>query len=399
MNLNILFIDDEPEILSGYKRMLYSMKKEWNQFFCASGSEAFEVLQKEKIDVVISDLRMPQMNGIEVLTKVKSLYPDVIRLVLSGQQNDIQAIQSTGVAHQFLSKPCDAELLKRTIDHAMNLRTLVGNESVRKIINGIGDLPLLPDLYIEIESELSKREVSIDRVLKLISNDIPLVAKMMQIVNSSFFGLKNTINNLDQALNFLGINMIKSIIVHYYVFSNRKSSLAYTKYCEKIGSHSIKVASIAKEIAFKETGDKLIVNFSFMAGILHDLGKIILYNIGDYETKVNYLCQSERIPNHIAEYELYGFTHAEVGAYLLGIWGLSDRIVEAVACHHNPSKLNENRFTAVSAVHIANIIEKKTSELTDDIGIDKMKYLLKEIDYEYFDGLGTKYKIIDYIKR
>ncbi|MBC8317540.1 MAG: response regulator [Desulfobulbaceae bacterium] len=111
----ILFVDDEPNILVGLRRMLRSLRKEIDMEFAESGKEALQVMSKASFDVVVSDMRMPGMDGAELLTEVRRLYPDTIRIILSGYAAAEAIMRTETIVHQFLHKPCEPQNIKDTL--------------------------------------------------------------------------------------------------------------------------------------------------------------------------------------------------------------------------------------------------------------------------------------------
>src|SRR5262249_34954838 len=107
----ILFVDDEPQVLEGLQRILYPLPREWKMEFVASGNEALKRLGETEFDVLVTDVRMPEMSGIELLAEVVERYPQVIRMVLSGTVDQDLTLRSAALAHQYLVKPCDAQAL------------------------------------------------------------------------------------------------------------------------------------------------------------------------------------------------------------------------------------------------------------------------------------------------
>ncbi len=246
--LKILFVDDEINVILGLKRMLRTLKNEWNFFFAQSGFEALEIMKDNEINVVVSDMRMPEMNGAEFLLKVKELYPATIRIILSGQSNKTLALESTRVAHRFISKPAEPEVLKQTILESYNLYKSLNNEVLRSVINGINRLPSLPKTYIEIEKELSKVDFSLQKITQIVSNDMIMSAKLLQIINSAFFGLPQNILSLGQAVNLLGATTIKSLILYIQVFKTIEDNKKFETLLKQIWEHSLRVANNAKSI-------------------------------------------------------------------------------------------------------------------------------------------------------
>lgn len=189
MKIGILFVDDEPNVLRSIRRMLHGLRQEWDMKFVESGHEALSLLAKEAFEVIITDMRMPQMDGAQLLTEVKKQYPHMVRIVLSGHTDKDMILKSVQQAHQYLSKPCDAETLKSTISRTRARRSLLSQESLKRIVSKIDVLPSLPSLYAEIINELQSSDLSIQKIGQIISKDLGMTAKVLQMVNSAFFGI------------------------------------------------------------------------------------------------------------------------------------------------------------------------------------------------------------------
>jgi putative nucleotidyltransferase with HDIG domain len=385
MNINVLFVDDEPDVINGLKRMLFSMKREWGMFFALSGAEALEIMEKYKIDVVVSDMRMPGMDGTELLNITKQKHPEILRIILSGYQDEIKILRSTLTAHQFLLKPCNAQTIKETIEKTFSFRAKLENQKLIDIINGIGELPSIPELYLKVEEEIAKPDFSFEKVKKIISGDPAMTAKILQTVNSGFFGLPRRVTDLLHALSFMGVNTIKSIVLYLQTFSDNSIPPKYKGFCQKLGEHSLKVAQIAKIITSIEKMEKNIVEDAFTSGILHDIGKLILLKLPDFYDKQHELIEKNKISYEEAEEAIIGINHQSIGAYLLGICGLPDLIIDAVAYHHEPMKANNKSFSVLTAIHVANAFEEFHEK-----EFDENKFLL---DLKYLEYINLKYKL------
>ncbi|MDQ1266529.1 MAG: hypothetical protein QG635_1681 [Bacteroidota bacterium] len=363
MKLNILFVEDElHQVTSEIRRMVYS-RPEWRPHMVENGKTALQyITQHSGIDVVISDMRMPEMDGITLLGKVRDNYPNMIRIIISDYSDKDKMIRSATVAHQILSKPYDAQVLIRKIERIYTIREYLHNEKLLKITTGVGVLPSLPSLYIKLDKELHSENFSLKKIAEIISEDIATTAKILQLVNSAFFGLSRKITNIEQAVTFLGLNIIRSFVLYINLFSSVKIPKEYLFFLEDLWNHSLKVANIAKEI-FKQHSDPDTAADSddaFIAGILHDIGQLVLMSsVPDYSEKILNLMVTRKMTYTEAEYESLGTSHAEVGGYLLGLWYLPYNIVEAVTYHHNPSKAPDSgTFSILSSVHLANALEK-----------------------------------------
>lgn len=383
--INILFVDDEPNILDGLKRMLRPMRREWEMRFALGGEEALNVLAEKEIDVVVSDMKMPGIDGARLLHEVKTNYPQIVRIILSGYSEKEMVIKSVGTAHQYLSKPCDAEVLKKVVSHTCQLRDLLTDEKLRRLVSKLNSIPSLPTLYNELMKELENDDPNMRKIGQIVTQDIGMTVKILQIVNSSFFGLRRTISDANQAINYLGLDLMSSLALGIGVFSQFEGKNQTSATLSKLWNQSIVVANLAKAIAKDQNPE--IANDAFTAGLLHEIGKVVLaVNLPEEVEKVEELKTGENLSEPEAERRIFQTTHAEIGAYLLGLWGLPHRVVEAVAFHHNPTTYPTNVFTPLTALYIANVFYYHGNE---DIFAEPEKYF----DVEYLERTGVKDKI------
>ncbi|MCD9187044.1 MAG: HDOD domain-containing protein [Pyrinomonadaceae bacterium] len=382
--INILFVDDEPKILQGLQRMLRPMRDEWQMWFANSGEESLGLLEEQNIEVVVSDMRMPRMDGAQLLTEVRSKYPQIIRIILSGYSEKEMVMKSVGAAHQYLSKPCDAEILKHTIESVRSLQSILNNDVLRRLVAQMPHVPSLPDLYFALKDELKNPEPSTQKVAEIIKKDIGMTVKILQIVNSAFFSSRRTISDTKEAINYLGLDTINSLTLGLAVISQFEGQQISGIRFADVWSHSTNVGAIANKIA--RSVNSQVATDAFTAGLLHDIGEVILAaNLPEQFARVNELQVQENISKAEAEREIFDATHADVGAYLLGIWGLPKNVVEAVAYHHCPREALNNSFSALTAVHAANAINKYTSSQNPEMSEP-------EFDHEYLTTLGLAEK-------
>lgn len=366
MKRRILFVDDEPRVLEGLRRMLRSMRKEWEIDFSCSAPEALKVLEEKRVSIVVSDMRMPGMDGAEFLTEVMERYPYIARLALSGQADQATVLRTVRRVHQYLSKPCDAEQLRATIKRLCDLRDLLTDGNLQELVKGLKTVPSLPTLYHRVVEELRKESPSIKRVDQIISQDVGMTVKILQMVNSAFFGLRRRVSNPGHAVSLLGLDTVKNLVLSIHVFSSIEDCDMPSGAMDRLWSHSMRVGMLARVIAKEEQASTDICDDALGAGMLHDLGKLILMtNRRDEYVKVWKLCKEEGQSAAEAEREVFGATHAELGAYLLGLWGLVDQVVEAVAFHHVPVGDAATGFSPLAAVHAANAIEHELTTGTD----------------------------------
>lgn len=362
----ILFVDDEPKVLQGIVRMLRSMREEWEVDTAESGEEALHKLEQSPADVLVSDMRMPGMDGAQLLTEVMKRHPQIIRIVLSGQSDQDTVMRSIGPTHQYLSKPCDTDTLKRTIQRAYQLRGLLADPGLRQLVSQMQSIPSMPALYTEVLHELQSPDPDLDKVGWIISRDMGMTGKILHLVNSAFFGFYSSVSNPTRAITILGLDKVRSLVLSIHIFSQFDQTRLSNFQVDALWRHSLRVGQTAKEIAFKFSPDKVLSEEAFMAGLLHDAGILVLMaNRPDDYARVLSLQQQGDDSLEAIEHSIFGASHAEIGAYLFGLWGLADPILEAVAYHHHPEACLNSNFSALSAVHIADQLDATNVRETD----------------------------------
>ncbi len=359
----VLFVDDEPNLLDGLKRMLRPMRHEWSMTFVTSGEEALKLLEQTPFDVVVSDMRMPGMDGAQLLNEVQRRYPQIVRIVLSGHADREMIYQSIGATHQYLAKPCEADALKATITRACALRTLLANDALRALVTGMRTIPTQPSLYLEIKQEVESASSSLKTVAAIVSKDMGMTAKILQLVNSAYFGVRGRVSTPEQAVNLLGLDTIQSLVLTVHIFSGFSPLDGSLFRMDRVWAESLATGTLARAIAKAEGMPALTVDQSFTAGLLHDIGILVLAaNMFDrYNAMLKAACE-QQVPFWELEQQEFQANHGEIGAYLLGLWGLNDPIVEAVAFHHRPSACEGATFGPLTAVHVANSLQQELAQ-------------------------------------
>ena len=383
----ILFVDDDPLVLKGLQRTLRKMRKVWDISFATGPEEALAILDQNHTDVIISDMKMPEMDGSQLLAEVKRRHPHIVRLILSGHVEQETTLHSIQFAHQCLSKPCDVELLKQTLAKLFALRDILSDDSIKKIVSQIESLPSLPSIYTEIMAEMQSDDPSIKNLGAIIGRDVSMTAKILQVVNSVFFGLPQKISNPQQAVILLGLEAIKALVLTIKIFSEFSQKKYAWFNINAIFNHSISVSTHAKVIVKSEKMDQDLINYSLMAGLLHDLGKLILAtNFKNTYRQVQAESQNSGHPLWELEREAFGTSHAEIGAYLMGLWNMESPIIEAIAFHHCPAKSMTSQMGLLAAVHVANGLDHEQDQAEDS----KMAL---QVDNKYLDRLGLSNRI------
>ncbi len=384
---NILFVDDDQDIIKGLQRMLHHLRHEWDMVFTGNAADALLELQKKKFDVIVTDCRMSGMSGIDLLSEVKNIYPQIVRIMLSGETDKDILMKAVRVVHQFVAKPCDADLLKKTIYRTCMMKELLTDGPLLKALSGIESLPVVPSLYAAITKELKATDTSLKKVGEIIANDIAMTAKVLQLVNSAYFGLPTHIQNPETAVIMLGLETIQSLILHFEMFSKFNIKKEFNQFLEKLKDHNLAVGDLSRQIAENLKFDAVSKDQAFMAGLLHDCGQLVLLaNFPDKYEKVLQLYNNSDTPLIACEKEIFNITHAEAGAYLMGIWGLPAPIVEAIHFHHTPSKNIGTDLGPLTAVHIANVIHANKYE-------EESSRIKSTLDEDYLNSLGLSHKV------
>ncbi len=383
----ILFVDDDPLVLDTLRLTVRVLNREWEACFAASGEEALELLARTSCDVVVSDLRMPEMSGAQLLNEVMRLYPGTVRMILSGYAEQEMVLRCVGTAHQFLTKPLALPALKKLLDRVTTLRKRLHAEEIRRLVGQKGSLPSIPKVYFEIQNALAEPNCSVERIGQIVATDAGLTTKLLQLVNSAFFGIAHEVSNAEEATMLLGTGTIRSLALTLNLFSAFKTAPVENFSLEQIWAHSLRVARLAKRIVTLEGGDDNLADQAFTAGLLHDVGKLLLSD----NPSVHYLelvvrSRKENRPLLERETQAFQTNHAEVGAYLLDLWGLPLPLVEAVAWHHTPLEAGAPVFNALTAVHAANVLEQQTSPHAPNAA-------LSQLDQPYLQQLKLENRV------
>jgi putative nucleotidyltransferase with HDIG domain len=362
VRMRILFVDDEEMVLRMLRMAVASMQGQWQAAFVTSGREALELLAKETFDMVVSDMRMPGMNGAQLLNEVFRLYPGTFRVILTGFVEQEKVMEAIGTAHQFLAKPFQLEHLKELLHRAGSLKQRLRSQQTRIVIARTGCVPSVPDVYFKILDALQAPDCPVERIGEIAATDPGLTSKILQLVNSAFFGFASQISSANEAVMLLGTGTIRSLALTCRLFSAFKVEASRDFSVEQVWTHSMRVARTAEHISRLEHANCAVVEQAFTAGLLHDMGKLILANSlsAEYLALVSKSIRERRALSEL-ENEALNTTHAEVGACLLQLWGLPTALVEAVLWHEQPANAHIDGFSPVLAVHVANVLDHEAN--------------------------------------
>ena len=373
----VLFVDDEIRILDGLRRMLYPLRDRCQMEFVTSAADGLSALARIQFDVIVTDARMPGMDGTEFLREAMKRQPEAIRIVLSGQSERESMLKSVATAHQYLSKPCDAECLKRTIESAFALRDRMFDPTLQRLVSSIETLPSSPTACLKLTAILKQATPSIEEAVRIIESDPAMTAKTLQAVYSSASGRSRNISTVAEAVAHIGVEVLRTLALSTGVFRAFEESTVPSFSIERFCTHSMATASLAHSLLAGKNASQLVLKSTFSAGALHDIGKLALATTrsAEYEETLR-LASAKNITLWEAEREYFHTTHAEVGAYLLWLWAFPQSIVEAVGFHHEPSRCLPVEMGALAAVHAGNTLEQeRRAEPGEAISSMDLEYL------------------------
>jgi putative nucleotidyltransferase with HDIG domain len=358
--IRLMFVDDDPIVLKGLEQRFKRLSERWEMRFVTSGQEALAELDKQPCDVIVSDVRMPGMDGYELLRNVRELHPHMARLILTGTATHEAQSMIKPVAHQVLSKPCEPDALMRAVERCHALTKRLNVNSVREAIANVKKLPALPKLYFDLVKELENPDGDAGTVGKIIERDVAMTARVLQVANSAYFAPGRRLRNIREAVTFLGILPLRTLTLALEMFRAMSDVATPGFSLQKLQSHSLRVAEIASGLV-RDPEER---QTAFAAGMLHDIGKMVMaVGMPERYVEMRVRCTVQKDTELAAELAVFGCTHAEIGAHVLSQWGLPTPLVEAVAFHHAPAMLAPARFGAVGAVHVANALAHEEEEL------------------------------------
>ena len=352
----ILFVDDEPAILEGLQDLLRSLRHRWDMSFICGGQAAIATMNDTDYDVVVSDIRMPGVGGVDVLGYAKIHRPQTIRIALTGYADAQSTVEISRLAHRYLRKPCSIDDLDEVISRDCGLIEAFDNVVVKELVGATGRLSAEKSVHQALIDALDGGNGSIDEVTKIVEQDLALTAKVLQLVNSSFFRRQRSITSANEAVVYLGADVLKQLVLANMMFEMTQDIPNVAGFNPiSLQRHCVLTSAIAQEL----TADSGLSKIAFTAGLLHDVGKLIIAQersdliptlVGNSDGLVNSWVNAE------SERDILGCTHAEVGGCFLNLWGLPTPIVEAVTFHDDPSSIFTRKLNAIDLVHISNYL-------------------------------------------
>lgn len=344
MSISLLFVDDDQDILDGFEHRFHPVRQFWKARFATSAEQALALLAEAPVDVLVTDMRMPGMDGARLLDEVSARWPGTIRIMLSGEIGRDGMLRATHSAHQVLAKPCDIDLLKNKVSQAMRLRQCLNQPALIEAVNRLGTLPALPEISQQLQQLIDGGEASIADVASLIEQDAGMTARLMQLANAANFVGQPGVQHVQEAVMRLGLELVSSLIVTQALYLQVQPGSPLHDALSQCQGAAVRTARLASELADPADLKQTV----FAVAMLRSVGELALMQIGG-ETPVT--------------------VHPVLlSGYLLSLWGFPLDQVAAVTFSHLPMLGNPGPDDAATVVHVANALQRHLDRsLTDPL--------------------------------
>jgi HD-like signal output (HDOD) protein/CheY-like chemotaxis protein len=374
----VLLVDAAPATLGQLQHGVRQQRSQWQTVVADSGPAALASLARERFDAIVSDIGMPEIDGAPLLAQVRERHPNVVRLCLSDTVEGEQFLRAEPVTHQFLSKPCNVEILCDMVERICALRDTLQQPAIHALVGNLTALPATPQTFQALSAAMAQPSVHTADIARIVSKDTALSVKVLQIANSVFYRRASPITSIQAAIAYAGLEMIKSLALSACVFSAVDASPAAGRLLQDLQARSLRKAHFARMLL----RDSRHADEGFTAALLLDIGQAVLALSApqQFERMIQRAAGTGRVW-HEVEKEVFGAAHPEVGAYLLGLWGLPLDLIEAVAYHHTPSCVQHANTSVLAAVHVADAVV--------DASADRPAKLLDRLDASFVARTGV----------
>lgn len=364
----LLIVADDPEVLGAARRTFDPFAAEWETETARDAAGALDRLADAPASALIADGRVGGKPCDEFLLEVRRRYPQTVRIALAGPAEQNQLIRLVAVANRVIPKPFGPEELPTAVRRAHSLRDLIASPSLAAVVGRMGSVPTLSTVYSKIATELAFPDFSLAKVGDMVGEDAGIAAKLLQVANSALLGLRRPATCPSQAVRVIGAEMTRTLVLAADLFTRYNPATLRPFSIDALWEHSRKVAELAGRVATAARAPDRVVRDAMLAGLFHDIGRLtIASQLPGLYREVLGIIREEKLPLADAERRVLGASHAEVGGYLLGLWGLPDPLVEAVAWHHAPAGCPGAAFTPLTAVHIAEVLSHGDEEAALDL--------------------------------
>lgn len=352
MKASIVFVDDDTNMLHGLQRLLRRQREDWDMTFVDGGLRALEIMAGQSFDMVVSDMRMPELDGASLLSEVERLYPGTIRIILSGYAEEKSLLRSVGPAHQYLSKPCDAETILSLMDRTLRLQRILQDTRLRSLVASLRNLPSPPTLFMRLTEAMDDPSASSHRIAAIVAEDVAMTAELLKITNSSYFSFTSRVSSVEQAVRLLGLETVRTLVLHVGIFRQYQGSSAGVQNIRRLNDYGIAIGALSRKLARLDHAPDPMALQAECAGTLSTIGMLVMMDNAPQDYPA--LCAgTDAVGLEAAERASFHACHTDLGAYLLGLWGFADPVVEAVLMQSHPSANQGRDRLPLTYVHLA----------------------------------------------
>lgn len=359
---HILFVDSDENQLQSLRRSMREQRSRWKTLFVSNADEALSLMEDSPVDIVVSETQLTGMSGAELLKAIQSRHPHTVRLLLSGEIFRTPSREILHYAHQFIAKPCAIGNLIALLERISQLQRQLRDPAIEALLGGIATLPSLPHTYQRLITALRSENTTMAEIGAIVAEDMSMATKVLQMVNSAFFGLPHQISSPEHAVRMLGLETVTNLALSVGIFEQIDPALSKEFELDALWRHSVRTAGLVRRLAADAGISRPTSEIPILAGLLHDLGKLVLASrdTEEYRLILRYAKTTE-LPLEQVESEALWCNHARVGAYLMGLWGLPYAAMEAVAFHHDAEHQAGDQLGNL-LVFAANLLDESLQE-------------------------------------
>ena len=357
MEHKALFVGDEPLLRDICQPLSEKLQGTYRIYHANASNQAVALIRQQRFDVVATDLTAPGADGLQFLSQAVFHQPDCPRIIIADETDRVK-VAGLLVGHRYFSKPCDVDALGDLLFRLASFRNVVCNDKIRRLIGGLGSLPAPPETFLKLEKLLDSRNASLQEVAELVEQDPVLTAKLLQIVNSAHIGAPTRVFSVGIAVQMLGLAMVRILALGLHTFTAYNRRAGKTPAPSELWDHSLRVATNARRIARHNRFTQASCERAFLAGLLHDVGRIVVHASAPQEcSEITELVRRCEIPSVIAEAQRFAATYADIGAYLLALWGIDDETTAIVQYLDRLDEFAGKDANALAAVHVAHVAD------------------------------------------